>query len=187
VTGVWQHASRIRWRGLSTSASAAALALVLVNHAAAAPYVDGSCAGVQPGEIAFELRAEPAEVPVGDIVEVEAHIASLPDGRAAIPLFRLLGAEPAFAVEAQDSSYPALAYAHYRLRAIQPGDATLRVAVNFATTTGCGDTPSLVFLSAHSQLVTIRVRDIASGEARTVTPTRTMAPDTTPRQRFGRR
>ena len=187
MTGVWQHASRIRWRGLSTSASAAALALVLVNHAAAAPYVDGSCAGVQPGEIAFELRAEPAEVPVGDIVEVEAHIASLPDARAAIPLFRLLGAEPAFAVEAQDSSYPALAYAHYRLRAIQPGDATLRVAVNFATTTGCGDTPSLVFLSAHSQLVTIRVRDIASGEARTVTPTRTMAPDTTPRQRFGRR
>jgi hypothetical protein len=159
----------------------------LASRLAAAPYVEGSCAGVQPADVAFELRAEPAEVAVGDTVDVEARIASAPGEHAAIPLFRLLGAEPAFAVEAQESSYPALAYAHYRLRALQPGDATLRVAVNFATTAGCGDAGSLVFRSARSQLVTIRVREVAAGEPRTVTPTPTMLPDTTPRQRSGRR
>lgn len=166
---------------------AVALALVLASRVAASPYVEGSCSGVDADDLAFELHAEPAEVAIGDVVNVEARIASLPERGAAIPLFRLLGAEPAFSVEAQDSSYPALAYAHYRLRALHAGDATLRVAVNFATSTGCGDASRLVFRSARSQMVTIRVRDVVSGDAPTMTPTRTFPPETSPRQRTVRR
>jgi len=140
------------------------LALVLASQIATPAYGQRACPGGQAADLGFELRAEPADVAVGDTVDVEVRISAGADAHAAIPLFRLWGAEPTFAVEAQDSSYPALAYAHYRLRAVQPGDATLRVAVNFATTSDCGDARSLVFRSAHSPPMTIHVDDVANDE-----------------------
>jgi hypothetical protein len=170
---------------LGIGVTVAGLSVVLAGRPAAS--AAEPCAGVQPADLAIELRASPPELAVGDVVDVEARITSTADGPAAIPLFRLLGAEPGFAVEAQESSYPALAYAHYRLRALQPGDMALRIAVNFATTVGCGDAPSLVFRSASSPLLPIRVRDVAGDAPMTVTPTGTAIPDLVPRTARGRR
>lgn len=173
-------------RALAAGVHIAPLALLLARGAATALPARGGCSDAPAAGVAIELRAEPAEVAVGEAITIEAHVTALDDGRAAaIPLFRLLGAEPAFAVEAQESSYPAMAYARYRLRAVQPGEATLGVIVNFAATSDCGDRPTLVFRSARSQPVAVRVGD--GDGPRTVTPTPTAIPELTPRPRHAPR
>ena len=73
----------------------------------------------------------------GELVDLEVEIVNTNGGMADIPLFRLLGAAPLFAIEAQENSYPAVEFARYRLRAVQAGQAALRLSVNFATADGC--------------------------------------------------
>ena len=120
------------------------------------------------------MHAAPGEPVVGDVVEVDVQITNLSGGVADIPLFQLVGAEPLFAIEAQDNSYPQVAFARYWLRAVAPGLATLRLSVNFETTYGCADVPSFVFHPVRSPPYAIAVR----GEALTasVTPTATPTP-----------
>ena len=140
---------------------------------AAAP--ERPCDDVQPAELHFQLRAEPAAPELGEVVEFEVQIVNATDGVAQIPLFQLTGAEPVFAIEAQEDSYPQVAFARYRLRAVAPGVATLRLSVNFETAYGCADVPSFVFHPVQSPPYTIVVRgDAVPG---TPTPTRTPRPE----------
>jgi hypothetical protein len=154
----WQSLrAAIRW----TRSATIALAVIVGvggGPVAAVP-INSPCMEMRPADIGFEMRLDPADPAVGDLVDLDVRITTPFADRAAIPLFRLLGVEPAFVVEAQDNSYPALAYARYRLRATASGDATLRVAVNFATAAGCGDAPAYVFRFASSPPLAVHVRD----------------------------
>jgi hypothetical protein len=88
------------------------------------------CENVLPAELEVTLRAEPLDPAVGDLVDLDVEITNTTGGLAGIPLFRLAGAEPLFAIESQENSYPYVEGARYRLRAAQPGLATLSLSVN---------------------------------------------------------
>jgi len=168
-------------------AAAVLLALARAAHAAAVSPAT-PCETVLPAQLEVSLAAEPLDPAVGDVVELDARITNTSGGLAGIPLFRLAGAEPQFAIEAQENSYPYVEGARYRLRAVQPGLATLRLSVNFETSSGCVDVPLFVFHSTNSPLYSITVRGEVPTIAGSPTPTATPTPalrrgSETPRRR----
>lgn len=146
--------------------SAALLAFAATGAASAADCVDA-----RPAELELRLSVDPTEPWSGEFVQLDVEIVNINGGIAAIPLFRLLGAEPLFAIEAQETSYPAVEFARYRLRAVQAGEAALRLAVNYETSDGCVDLP-IVFQSVSSPPLAVAVR----GDASTPSPTPTATP-----------
>jgi hypothetical protein len=122
-------------------------------------------------ELQVALRSDSIDPLPGDLVELEAEITNTGGSPAGIPLFQLSGAEPLFAIEEQDDSYPLVEFAHYRLRAERPGQTALQLSVNFETSNDCDDLPLVVFRSARSLPYVITVR----GDARrwSATPTTT--------------
>lgn len=131
------------------------------------------CQDIRPAELEVGLRADPSEPAVGDVVELDVQITNTTAGQAGIPLFRLVGAEPLFAVEAQESSYPFVEFVRYRLRAVQPGQAALQLSVNFETAVGCSELPVFIFPSTNSPPYPIVVRGDAATASPTPTPTAT--------------
>jgi hypothetical protein len=153
--------------------------LGLAGGAAAAP--ETRCADARPAAVEVRLLTDAVDVARGGLLEVEARIVNTNGGVAELPLFRLRGGEQLFAVEQQESSYPDVAYARYRLRALQAGQAALWLVVNYATTDGCGDLPTM-FRSARSRPQVIFVHDgpVPARPTPTPTPARTSA--TSPRR-----
>jgi hypothetical protein len=149
------------------STAAALLAITATSRAAA------GCDEIRPAELDFSLRVDPPEPEVGDAVVVEARIDSGSGALAEIPLFQLLGAEPWFAIEEQENSYPYVDFVRYRLRAVRAGQAVLQVSVNFETACGCRAAPLVSFRTATSLPYPIAVR----GDA-TASPTPTPRPPT---------
>jgi hypothetical protein len=145
---------------------AALLALAATGAASTTRCVDG-----RPAELELRLSVDPTDPWSGELVELDVEIVNINGGIAAIPLFRLLGAEPMFAIEAQETSYPAVEFARYRLRAVHAGEAALRLAVNYETSGGCVDLP-IVFLSVSSEPLAVAVR----GDSPTPSPTPTATP-----------
>jgi hypothetical protein len=169
-------------------AAAVLLALARAAHAAAPVSPATPCETVLPAQLEVSLEAEPLDPAVGDVVDLDARITNTTGGLAGIPLFRLAGAEPQFAIEAQENSYPYVEGARYRLRAVRPGLATLRLSVNFETSSGCVDVPLFVFHSTSSPLYSITVRGELPTIAGSPTPTATPTPalrrgSETPRRR----
>jgi len=157
--------------------------------AAALPTAQASvpCDELRPASLDFVLHADADELDVGEVVEVEAQIVHTAGGLAGIPLFRLAGAEPAFAIEDQDSSYPDVEFVRYWLRAIRPGRAELQVSINFETSAGCTDAPLFLFRSARSARYPITVRgDVRAASTPTPTPTMLPAPPWRPESRATR-
>jgi hypothetical protein len=146
--------------------SAALLALAATGAASTTECID-----VRPAELELRLSIDPTAPWRGDLVDLDVEIVNINGGLAAIPLFRLLGAEPLFAIEAQETSYPAVEFARYRLRAVHGGQAALRLLVNYETSDGCVDLP-IVFQSVSSGPLAVAVR----GGASTPSPTPTATP-----------
>jgi hypothetical protein len=153
-------------------------AALLVFPAAAGPAAaqtgepgEPPCQDVRAAELDVGLRADPPDPAVGDLVELDAQITNMTAGPAGIPLFRLTGAEPLFTIEGQENSYPLVEFAHYRLRAMQPGEAALQLSVNFETAVGCSDLPVFVFPSISSPPYVIAVRGAAATASTTPTAT----------------
>jgi hypothetical protein len=134
------------------------------------------CADAHPAAIEVRLSTNAVDLARGDVLDVEARIANTNGGAAMLPLFRLRGGEQLFVVEQQESSYPRVEYARYRLRAVEAGQAALWLVVSYATTDGCGDLPTL-FLSARSRPLVVFVRDppLPARPTPTPTPERTSA------------
>jgi hypothetical protein len=147
------------------------LAAVFCGGVATADVV---CDEVRAAEIEVALSSAPADPLPGDVVDLHVQIVNTSGGSADIPLFQLVGAEPLFAIEAQENSYPLVEFAHYRLRALRPGQAALHVSVNFATSHGCSDLPVFVFRAVRSLPYVIAVHGEAP--AASATPTATPAP-----------
>lgn len=142
------------------------------------------CDEVHPAELDVRLQADPPDPEVGDEVMVDAQLVNTTGGPAGIPLFQLTGAEPCFAIEEQESSYPSVEFVRYRLRAVRAGQTQLRLSVNFETSFACVDAPMIFFRSADSPPYLLMVR----GDAITTpTPTGTPLPQSpmraTPRPR----
>jgi len=183
VTGGDRPSARDRQRGVGAGLSAVLVALtsipgrtaVMVPSRAQTP-----CQDVRPAELYFDVRAEPADPVLGEVVVLDVQIFNATDGVAAIPLFELVGAEPVFDIEAQENSYPEVAFARYWLRAVAPGLATLRLSVNFETAYGCADLPLFVFHAVRSPPYPVAVHGdrLSSNTPRpTATPTlRTTSP-----------
>lgn len=159
-------------RALGIGLSAALLTCAASSRASSA--LDIPCDELWPAELEISLRGDRPDPMPGELVDLEGQIINTSGGSAALPLFRLIGAERVFAVEAQSSSYPLVEFARYRLRAVRPGQAALRLAVNFETFYGCVDLPTVVFGSATSPPYVITVRGDAGSV--TVTPTSTATP-----------
>jgi hypothetical protein len=178
VTGD-SHLFRRGPRALGTGARAVLIVLLTASGFAGAPVrsaADTPCDELQPAELALTPRADLLDLAVGDVVELQVEITNTTGGPAGIPLFRLLGAEPVFAVESQESSYPDVEFVRYRLRAVRPGQAAPWLAVNFETAIGCVDQPVAVFRLASSAPYPIAVR----GAAPTAPPTPTATPSPRP-------
>lgn len=126
---------------------------------------------MRPAELELRLSVDPTEPWSGELVELDVEIVNINGGIAAIPLFRLLGAEPLFAIETQETSYPAVEFARYRLRAVHAGEAALRLLVNYETSDGCVDLP-ILFQSVSSPALAVAVR----GGSSTASPTPTATP-----------
>ncbi len=166
-------------RALGAGLSTALLVLAAASgHATAeVPWTtETPCRHIRPAELELGLRADPTDPAVGDVVELVVQITNTTGGLAGIPLFRLLGAEPLFAIEGQESSYPFVEFVRYWLRAVQPGQATLQLSVNFETSVGCAGLPFFVFPSASSPPYPIAVRGDAATASPTPTPTATPLP-----------
>jgi hypothetical protein len=163
-------------RALGIGLSAALLTCAAWSRASSA--MDIRCDEVWPAELEIEisLHGDRSDPLPGEIIDLEGQIINTSGGSAALPLFRLVGAERAFAVEEQSSSYPLVEFARYRLRALRPGRAALRLAVNFETFYGCIDLPTVVFRSATSPPYVITVR----GTVEPVSATPTATPTPTP-------
>lgn len=156
---------------MGTGLSAILVALAATGRAISA--ADIPCDEIWPAELAVTLRSDRADPLPGEFVDLEGQVVNTSGGSAAIPLFRLVGAERLFTVEAQDSSYPLVEFARYRLRAMHPGQAALRLAVNFETFSGCIDRPAVVFRSVTSPPYVITVGGAAAEASATPTPTAT--------------
>lgn len=148
-------------------------ALLALAASGSASTVD--CVDVRRAELELRLSVDPTEPWTGEVVELDVEIINVNSGTAAIPLFRLLGAEPLFAIEAQETSYPAVEFARYRLRAVHAGEAALQLAVNYETSDGCVELP-IVFQSVSSPPLAVAVRGDASTPSPTPTPTATPLP-----------
>lgn len=157
---------------LGTGVSAALLALAFWGGVARA--AEMSCRPVWPAELEVALSSAPADPMPNELVELDVQINNTSGGLADIPLFQLVGAEPLFVIEAQESSYPLVEFARYRLRAVRPGQAALQLSVNFATTYGCVEWPVFVFRSARSLPYRITVQGTPATP--TATPTATATP-----------
>jgi hypothetical protein len=129
------------------------------------------CADVRPAELELRLSVDPTDPWRGELVELDVRIVNMNGGIAAIPLFRLRGAEPWFAIEAQETSYPAVEFARYWLRAVHAGEAALQLYVNYETSDGCLDLP-IVFQSVSSEPLAVAVH----GRLSTPSPTPTATP-----------
>jgi len=172
VTGAGRSSARGHARALGLGLSAALL--LVVASARAACGLRLTCAGLQLAELEISLSSDPPDPLPGELVEVDAEITNTSGGSAGIPLFRLVGAEPLFAIEEQENSYPLVEFARYQLRAVRSGQAALQLSVNFETAYGCVDLPVVVFRSASSLPYLITVRgNVATGSA---TPTSTPTP-----------
>ena len=129
------------------------------------------CADVRPAEFELRLSVDPTDPWRGEVVELDVEIVNTNGGIAAIPLFRLRGAEPLFAIEAQETSYPAVEFARYWLRAVHTGQAALQLSVNYETSDGCIDLP-IIFQTVSSEPLAVAVR----GGSSTPSPTPTATP-----------
>jgi len=174
--------TQVRRGALGTRAAVALVALAAIAGHAVADIVSPAtpCENVLPAELEVTLRAEPLDPAVGDLVDLDVEITNTTGGLAGIPLFRLAGAEPLFAIESQENSYPYVEGARYRLRAAQPGLATLSLSVNFETSSGCVDLPLFVFHSTSSAPYPITVSGDSPPVSGSPTPTVTATP---PRRR----
>jgi len=158
------------------------MVLLMASGFASAPVrsaAETPCDEVHPAELTLTARADLLDLAVGDVVELQVEITNTTGGRAGIPLFRLLGAEPLLAVEAQENSYPYVEFVRYRLRAVREGQAVAWMAVNFETAIGCVDQPIGVFRSASSAPYPIAVRGAAVTASATPTATATPSPPPT--------
>ena len=126
---------------------------------------------MRPAQLELRLSVAPTDPRRGELVAIDVEIVNVNGGSAAIPLFRLLGAEPLFVVEAQETSYPAVEFARYWLRAVHAGRAALQLSVNYETSDGCIDMP-IIFQTVSSEPLAVAVR----GGSSTASPTPTATP-----------
>jgi hypothetical protein len=121
------------------------------------------------------VYAEPDEPVLGDVVELDVEITN---ATTASRTFRFPARRRRAVLRHRGAGeqLSAVEFAHYRLRALAVGSATLRLSVNFETTFGCADAPQPVFHPVRSPPYQDRRARRCTAGIRHARPTRTPTP-----------